>query len=191
MFFVSLNNIQSFMQKNWLVTNINKKFFLKAGNKIFSCQVGSGGLKNSAQKVEGDKTTPVGKWYLKSVYYRPDKVLRPKFKKKNILNIKQITKHCGWCDDIKSNYYNKHIKINNLISKDTNYEKLWRKDEVYDIIIIISYNIKPTIKNKGSAIFIHCSFHDYRHTAGCIALNKKDLLYLIKNIKETTSIKFL
>ena len=102
------------MQKNWLVTNINKKYFLKAGNKTFPCQIGSGGLKNSAEKVEGDKTTPIGKWYLKSVYYRPDRVLRPRFKKKNILNTKQITKNCGWCDDIGSNYYNKYVKIYNL-----------------------------------------------------------------------------
>ena len=80
------------MQKNWLVTNINKKYFLKAGNKTFSCQIGSGGLKNSAKKVEGDKTTPTGKWYLKSLYYRSDRVLRPRFKKKNILNIKKLQK---------------------------------------------------------------------------------------------------
>ena len=72
------------MQKNWLIININNKYFLKAGNKTFACQIGSGGLKNSAEKVEGDKTTPTGKWHLKSVYYRPDRVLRPRFKKSTI-----------------------------------------------------------------------------------------------------------
>ena len=177
------------MQKNWLLTNINKKYFLKAGNKIFFCQIGSGGLTIAAKKVEGDKRTPIGKWYFRSLYYRSDRVLRPKFKKKNILKTKKITKHCGWCDDIKSHNYNKHIKINNLHSLKTNYEKLWREDEAYDIIIIISYNIRPTIKNKGSAIFIHCSFSDNRNTAGCIALKRKNLIYLIKNLKDTTFIK--
>ena len=177
------------MQKNWLVTNINKKYFLKVGNKTFSCQIGSGGLKNPVEKVEGDKTTPIGKWNLKSVFYRSDRVLRPRFKKKNILNIKHITKNCGWCDDIKSYNYNKYIKINDSKIRTTNYEKLWREDEAYDIIIEISHNTKPTIKNKGSAIFIHCSFFDNKSTAGCIALNKKNLFYLIKNIRETTFIK--
>ena len=177
------------MQKNWLVTNINKKYFLKVGNKNFFCQIGSGGLKNSAEKVEGDKTTPIGKWYLESVYYRSDRVLRPRLKKKDILNIKQITKYCGWCDDIKSHYYNKYVKINNLKIQTINYEKLWREDEAYDIIIVISHNTKPTIKNKGSAIFIHCSFSDNRNTAGCIALKRKNLIYLIKNLKDTTFIK--
>ena len=177
------------MQKNWLVTKLNKKYFLKAGNKIFACQIGSGGLKNPEKKVEGDKTTPIGKWFLSSIYYRSDRVLRPKFKKKNILKIKNITKNCGWCDDIRSYYYNKYIKINNYKALNLNYEKLWREDEAYDIIIVISYNIRPTIKNKGSAIFIHCSFSDNRNTAGCIALKRKNLIYLIKNLKDTTFIK--
>ena len=177
------------MKKNWLVKKINKKYFLKAGKKTFSCQIGSGGLKNSAEKVEGDKTTPTGKWRLKSVLYRPDRVLRPRFKKKNILKINKITKHSGWCDDIKSYNYNKYIKTNDSKIQTTSYEKLWREDEAYDIIIEISHNTKPTIKNKGSAIFIHCSLYDNRNTTGCIALNKKDILYLIKKIKETTFIK--
>ena len=171
------------MQKNWLVINLNKNYFLKVGNKAFGCQVGSAGLKNAAKKIEGDKTTPIGKWYLETLYYRSDRVLRPKLKKKNVLKINQITKYCGWCNDIKSHYYNKYIKINNFRSLNTNYESLWREDNVYDIIIEISHNIKPIIKNKGSAIFIHCSFEDFRTTAGCVALKKRDLMFLIKNIK--------
>ena len=177
------------MLKNWLVINLNKNYFLKVGNKAFRCQVGSVGLKNAAKKIEGDKTTPIGKWYLKTLYYRSDRVLRPKLKKKNVLKINQITKYCGWCNDIKSHYYNKYIKINNFRSLNTNYESLWREDNVYDIIIEISHNIKPIIKNKGSAIFIHCSFEDFRTTAGCVALKKRDLMFLIKNIKSKSFIQ--
>jgi L,D-peptidoglycan transpeptidase YkuD (ErfK/YbiS/YcfS/YnhG family) len=177
------------MQKNWLVINLNKKYFLKVGNKAFRCQIGTGGLKNAAKKVEGDKTTPIGKWYLESLYYRPDRVLRPKFKKKNILKINRITKYCGWCDDIRNLYYNKHININNFPSLNINYEKLWREDNAYDILIVISHNINPTVKNKGSAIFIHCSFSDFRDTAGCIALKKRDLIFMLKNIKDKVYIK--
>ena len=177
------------MQKNWLVINLNKKYFLKVGNKAFRCQIGTGGLKNAAKKVEGDKTTPIGKWYLESLYYRPDRVLRPKFKKKNILKINRITKYCGWCDDIRNLYYNKHININNFPSLNINYEKLWREDNAYDILIVISHNINPTVKNKGSAIFIHCSFSDFRDTAGCIALKKRDLIFMLKNIKDKVYVK--
>ena len=175
------------MHKNWLLINLNKKHFLKVGNKVFRCQIGEGGLKIAIKKIEGDKTTPIGKWYLKSIYYRPDKILRPKLKKKNILKIHKITKNCGWCDDISSNNYNKYINIENFQSLNLNYEKLWRNDEAYDIIVETSHNVKPTIKNKGSAIFIHVT-KDYRKTNGCIALSKKDLMILIKLINSKTKI---
>ena len=177
------------MQKNWLLINVNKKYFLKVGYKIFRCQIGTVGLKNAAKKIEGDKTTPIGKWYLETLYYRSDRVLRPILKKKNVLKINQITKYCGWCNDIKSHYYNKYIKINNFRSLNTNYERLWREDNVYDIFIEISHNIKPIIKNKGSAIFIHCSFDDLRTTGGCVALKKGDLMFLIKKLNRKSYIQ--
>ena len=177
------------MHTNWLFININKKKFLKVGNKTFQCQIGKGGFENAVKKRESDKTTPIGKWYLETLYYRPDRILRPKFKKKNILKINRITKHCGWCDDIRSLYYNKHLNIDNYPSLKITYERLWREDNAYDIIIVISHNTKPVIKNKGSAIFIHCSFKDIRPTAGCIALKKRDLINLIKNLKYNACIE--
>ena len=177
------------MHKDWLIINVNNKYFLKAYNKVFRCQIGSGGFENVAKKVEGDKTTPIGKWCLEKIYYRSDRVLRPRSKKKNILKINRITKYCGWCDDIRSKYYNKYLNINNLQSSKIGFEKLWREDKAYDVVIQISHNNNPTIKNKGSAIFIHCSFEDFRSTAGCIALKKRDLIFLIKNIKSNMYIR--
>lgn len=177
------------MQKNWLLINLNKRSFLRVGNKIFTCQVGDAGLKLARKKNEGDKTTPIGKWSLSSIYYRPDKILRPKLKNKNILKINKITKNCGWCDDIRSINYNKYIKINNFKTSNLNYERLWREDEAYDVIIVTSHNVKPTIKNKGSAIFIHCSFSNNKNTAGCIALKKNDIVFLIKKLRQKTYIK--
>ncbi len=175
--------------QNWLVTNLRKNYFLKAGKNYFSCQIGKGGLNDAAKKVEGDKTTPIGKWYLKSLYYRSDRVLRPKLKKKNVLKIKRITKYCGWCDDIRSYYYNRYIIINNSRSLNINYERLWRQDNAYDIVIETSHNTKPMIKNRGSAIFIHCSFENFRTTAGCVALKKRDLMFLIKNLNSKAYIQ--
>ena len=105
------------MHKNWLIINLNKKYFLKAGNKVFRCQIGTEGFENVAKKVEGDKTTPIGKWRLEKLYYRPDRILRPKPKKKNILKINQITKYCGWCDDIRSKYYNQYYNYNKINMK--------------------------------------------------------------------------
>ncbi len=177
------------MKKKWIVISLNKKYFLRVGNKIYSCQIGKGGLKNAAKKIEGDKTTPIGKWYLETLYYRPDQVLRPRFKRKNVLKLNQITKQCVWCDDITSHYYNKYIKVDDFRLLKINYENLWRYDNAYDVLIVLSHNVRPTIKNKGSAIFIHCSFSDNRKTAGCIALQKKDLVFLLKNLRHDTYIQ--
>ena len=177
------------MKKNWFLIYLNNKYFLKGRNRIFNCQIGEGGRQKAAKKLEGDKTTPIGKWYLKSVYFRSDKVLRPKTKKKYGLKITKITKNCGWCDDIRSNFYNKYLNVKNLKLRNIKHEKLWREDSAYDIIIVISHNHKPTIKNKGSAIFIHCSFSDNRNTAGCIAMKKKDLVFFMKNVNRNTYVK--
>ncbi len=177
------------MTKYWLIKKVNKKYFLKAGHKVFGCQIGEAGIERAVKKNEGDRKTPAGNWYLNTVYYRPDKVLMPKFLKKNFFKIKKITKNCGWCDDIRSNNYNKYIKISSLGLSNITYEKLWRDDHAYDIIVEISHNVRPTIKNKGSAIFIHCSFSDNKNTAGCIALKKKDLVILLNKIRHNTRIK--
>ena len=174
------------MQKKWLIINFNKKYFLKVRNKVFQCQIGIGGLKKAQKKIEGDKTTPIGKLHFKSLYYRPDRVLRPKLKKKNALKINRIYQNSGWCDDINSPFYNNYININNSLFLNINYEKLWREDNAYDLIIVTSHNTNPVIKNKGSAIFIHCSFSDNRNTSGCIALKKKDLMFLLKNLSPLT-----
>lgn len=66
---------------------------------------------------------------------------------------------------------------------------MFRKDHLYDLILVIEFNTKKIIKGKGSAIFIHIAKSGYQPTAGCIALNKKDLLDLLKKIKIKEKIK--
>ena len=69
------------------------------------------------------------------------------------------------------------------------FEKLYKKENIYDIIIVLNYNMKPIVKNKGSAIFIHVARVKYKKTEGCVALKKKHLLDIIKNLKKNTSVK--
>ena len=90
----------------------------------------------------------------------------------------------GWCDDPKSKHYNKLIKLPSKYS----YEKLYKKENVYDIILILDYNMSPIIKNKGSAIFIHIARKNYKKTEGCIALKKGQLLKIIKEINNNTKV---
>ena len=90
----------------------------------------------------------------------------------------------GWCDDPKSNKYNKLIKYPFKFSS----EKLYRSDNIYDIILVLSFNIRPVIKKKGSAIFIHVAKKNFNSTRGCVAIKKKELLQLIKKINKRTVI---
>ena len=90
----------------------------------------------------------------------------------------------GWCDDISSKHYNKMIKF----PFDLSAEKLWLKNNVYDVIIVINYNLKPIIKNKGSAIFLHIAKKNYAHTRGCVAITKKNMILLASKINNKTKI---
>jgi len=91
----------------------------------------------------------------------------------------------GWCDDPLSKNYNKLIKI----PSEYNYEKLYKKDNVYDIILVLNYNMNPVVKNKGSAIFIHVTKANYKKTEGCVAIKKIHLLKIIKELKKNIKIK--
>ena len=91
----------------------------------------------------------------------------------------------GWCDDPRSNLYNKQIKLPNKFG----HEKLYRNDNLYDLILVLNYNTNPVIKNRGSAIFIHIAKNFYNKTRGCITLKKKNLIELVSKIKKNTKIK--
>jgi len=146
----------------------------------FRCCVGKNGLTNN--KIEGDKKTPKGLFSLGNVYYRKDRNNKL-FTRLNCISIK---KKMGWCNDVRNKKYNKLIKINKKIK----HEKMFRKDYKYDYVIPIQYNTKNIVAGKGSAIFIHIT-KNYKKTAGCIALRKKDLLILLKLINRKTKIKII
>ena len=138
----------------------------------FKCCIGKNGLKS--RKREGDKCTPKGTFEIGKVYYRSDRIIKPKTKLQTI----KITKKMGWCDDPYNKNYNKEI----ILNKEIKGEKLFRESEIYDILIVIKYNIKKIQRFKGSAIFIHLT-KNYIPTKGCIALKKNDMLILLKLIK--------
>ena len=159
-----------------IIKLINKDTLIVDEFKL-KCCIGKNGIKKN--KIEGDYSTPSGKFKLGNLYWRPDKVKKPSTK----LFCKKINNNTGWCNDSKSKLYNKEIKTNKKIR----HEKLFRSDYKYDYLIHIKYNYYKTKKNKGSAIFIHLS-KNYKPTAGCIALKKKDFLILVKVINKRTTI---
>ena len=161
-----------------MLITLKNKDTLIIGEFTFRCSIGKKGTKKT--KKEGDNTTPRGKYTLGKLYYRADRVEKPMSQ----ISKKIIVKNMGWCDDSKSKYYNKEIKLNKKIKS----EKLFRAEHSYDYLIVINYNTKKIRPHKGSAIFIHLT-NNYKKTAGCIALKKKDFLILAKLISKNQKIK--
>ena len=155
----------------------NKKIIFN--NYKLKCSIGKRGI--SKNKKEGDKRTPSGNFTFKKVFYRKDRIPFIKTGLQRII----IKKDMGWCDDINSSKYNKLIRF--PFKKRA--EKLFRKDNSYNIIVTLDYNTNPIVKNKGSAIFFHLAKKKYSATQGCVALSKKDLVTLIKNLKKNSKIK--
>jgi L,D-peptidoglycan transpeptidase YkuD (ErfK/YbiS/YcfS/YnhG family) len=157
---------------------------IKKKNLIFKdyrlkCALGKRGI--GEKKKEGDSITPIGLFKIKYIFYRKDRIKNLK----TVLKKKIIKKNQGWCNDSRSEKYNKLIKY----PFNFNSEKLYRKDNVYDIIMVLNYNMNPIRKKKGSAIFIHIAKKNYAKTEGCVAIKKKEMIKLIARIKKNTQIK--
>ena len=157
---------------------IDKKY-LSYGKYKVKCAVGKRGI--GLKKKEGDLITPIGQYKIKYILFRKDRIKKIQSKLRKIV----IKKDMGWCDDPKSKRYNK------LISLPFNYshERLFKKENIYDIILVLNYNMSPYKKNKGSAIFIHIAKKNYKKTKGCVAIKKFELLKILKKIKKNTKVK--
>jgi L,D-peptidoglycan transpeptidase YkuD (ErfK/YbiS/YcfS/YnhG family) len=160
-----------------MIIHVKNKDTLIIDDFYLKCCVGKNGLQYN--KREGDYSTPKGVFSLKKLYFRKDRVGNPKCK----LDKKVIKQNMAWCDDPNHKKYNEEIKTSNNKLK----ENLWRKDHKYNYVITIDHNNKK-IPNKGSAVFIHLT-NNYKPTAGCIALKKKDFEILLKLIDKKTKIK--
>ena len=157
---------------------ILKNKFLYLNEYKIKCAIGKRGI--TSKKIEGDQKTPKGVFTFGTIFYRKDKITKIKTKLKKIV----IKRNMGWCDEPNSKDYNKRIRL----PCNSSAEKLWLNKNIYNVIIVINYNLKPIIKNKGSAIFLHIATKNYQATKGCIAIKKKDMLYLAKHIDRKTKI---
>ena len=157
---------------------INKKY-LTFNNYKAKCAIGKRGI--GLKKKEGDLITPKGRFKIKYILYRKDRVKKIKSKLRKIV----IKRNMGWCDDPRSKQYNRLIKL----PSSYNFEKLYKKENIYDIILVLNYNMSPIVKNKGSAIFIHVSKKNYKKTEGCVALKKIHLLKILEELNNNTKVK--
>ena len=144
----------------------------------FSCAIGRAGL--TTNKIEGDHKTPVGEFKFKKIYYRKDKLGEMIFQ----IPFAIIAENDGWCDDPKSKLYNQHVQF----PFDASAERLFRDDDLYDIICVLNYNTNPIVPGKGSAIFLHICKPNFAGTEGCVAIEKKNILKLVNLIDFNTKL---
>ncbi len=131
--------------------------------------LGRGGVR--ADKMEGDGATPRALLPLRRVLYRADRGPAPR----TVVPIEPIAPTDGWCDDLAHRDYNRAVTL----PHDGRHEALWRDDGVYDIVGVLGWNDAPTVRNRGSAIFLHVARPDYAPTEGCVALAVADLRALL------------
>ncbi len=144
--------------------------------RTLHCALGRAGITN--RKREGDGATPVGVFRLLGIYVRADKwIVRHGRLPVRVTNI-----HSGWCDHAGSPNYNRLVRLPFADS----HEKMWRNDPLYDLLIVNSHNQSPRLHSGGSAIFVHIAGSGYHATEGCVALARRDLIWLIANVGRET-----
>lgn len=129
------------------------------------CALGRSGTRS--RKREGDGATPRGTFRLESAFFRPDKLVRPRTR----LPLAASRCNDGWCDATNDRNYNRRVKHPYPASA----EHLWRRDGLYDIVVVVDYNRRPRRQGAGSAIFMHVAERGLKPTEGCVALTRRNL----------------
>ncbi len=154
--------------------------FLHWRDLLFPCALGRGGVR--ADKIEGDGATPTGDWALRRLWYRPDRFREPP---RGALPSRPISRDDGWCDAPGAPDYNRPVRLPYAAS----HERLWRDDDLYDLVVELGYNDAPVVPGRGSAIFLHVARRDYAPTEGCVALWRDDLLSLLAVLPADATIR--
>lgn len=155
-----------------------RKGTLLAGPVHAGCAFGRSGTRRT--KIEGDGATPVGTFGLVAILYRPDRMPRPHTR----LPVNPITPFAGWCDDPADPAYNREVRLPYA----ARHERLWREDHLYDVIVVLDYNLARPMRGKGSAIFLHIAGKGLPPTEGCVAVEPETMARLLPHLGAATVI---
>ncbi|MDR3462828.1 MAG: L,D-transpeptidase family protein [Beijerinckiaceae bacterium] len=174
------------LAKGALGAGQTRRGHLQAGSITLPCAVGKSGV--SHRKREGDKATPAGSFRLLHGYYRRDRGPRPQ----SAVPLVALRPDLGWCDDPASALYNRPVTLPLRQS----HEEMWRQDGLYDLVLVLDYNLDPRRRGKGSAIFLHCARTggapwDLKPTLGCVALPQPVLRRLLPRLARGTIVRIV
>jgi len=154
---------------------------LRYRGKSHPVALGRSGIK--VNKFEGDGATPRGSFRPLRLWWRADRMPRPK----TSLPLRRIAKNDAWCEDPLDRRYNRPFQL----AGGANGDRLWRDDRLYDLIVEIDHNTKPRIAKRGSAVFIHLAREGLQPTAGCIAMPIKELRRLVASLDKDSVIRIV
>lgn len=155
-----------------------RRGWLIAGPLALPVALGRGGIK--ADKREGDGGTPRGRFRLKRLWWRADRLPRPR----TLLPVRRIRGDDGWCEDPRSHRYNQPVRLTAADPGD----RLKRADHLYDLIVELDHNTRPRVAGRGSAVFVHVARPGFAPTAGCVALAAPALRRLVERMGPRTRI---
>jgi L,D-peptidoglycan transpeptidase YkuD (ErfK/YbiS/YcfS/YnhG family) len=145
---------------------------LHLGFVHYRCALGRAG--RGPKSGEGDGVTPSGRWPIRQILFRPDRLRRPR----TALPVSPLSPSLGWCDAAGDANYNRLVSLPYPAS----HERLWRRDGLYDLVAVLGYNDAPRSQGRGSAIFLHLARPDYGPTEGCVAIAREHMLMLLARL---------
>lgn len=155
---------------------------VQAGSLTFPAALGRSG--RSSRKREGDGATPIAAMPLLYGYYRRDQVSGPLHARLPMIAIDETRL---WCDAPADANYNRPVRA----PFEPSHEEMKRRDELYDICLVMDWNISSRRRNAGSAIFFHCAKPGYPPTQGCIAIHIRDMRRLLPLIGPDTIVRVI
>ncbi len=154
--------------------------FLQAGGLVFPCALGHGGI--SADKREGDGATPLAAMRILSGYFRGDHFPGGR---RTRLGMSPIGPELGWCEVPEDRNYNRPVKI----PYGASHERMLRDDPLYDVCLVLDWNISPRRRGRGSAIFFHLARQGFTPTQGCVAVSARTMARLLPLLSDRTVVK--
>lgn len=154
---------------------------LSVGPLSMPAAIGRSGT--TAFKREGDGGTPVADMKLLHGYVRTDRIrhaLSP-------LRLRATRAGDLWCDEPRHASYNRPVKA----PFGASHEEMMRNDRLYDICLVLDWNLTHRRRHGGSAIFFHLAHADYSPTEGCIALKPRDMLRILPLLRKGTILKVI
>lgn len=151
------------------------------GHLTFPAAIGRNG--RTPLKREGDGKSPISVIRLLHGFYRGDRISATA----TVLPMQRTRKSMLWCDEPRNSNYNRLVKAPFTPS----HEEMMRKDGLYDVCLVLDWNITSRSRNRGSAIFIHMIRPGYEPTAGCVALHSRDIRRILPHLRKGTKIRIL